>query len=63
MAINRETFKHVTSGNIIVVMSEAISENTNKPVVIYKSINQADDGNKVMPTDAFILAYKPYKVR
>jgi len=63
MAINRETFKHITNGNIIVVLSEAVSEKSNTPVVIFKSINQEDDGNKIRTTEDFNLTYKPYKVK
>jgi hypothetical protein len=61
--INRETFKHITNGNIIVVLSEAVSEKSNTPVVIFKSINQEDDGNKIRTTEDFNLTYKPYKVK
>lgn len=63
MDIGRKTFKHVTNGNIIVTLGEAVSENTNKPVVLYISINREDNGNKVMPTDSFNMNYKPYKVK
>lgn len=61
---NRGTYKHITNGNIVFKLADAVSEKTNTPIVVFVVINSDKDyTNKIRTVEDFNQNYKPYKVK